>query len=31
MSVLQILTKDEIKNFESAPKFDLLAKNHFLK
>ena len=31
MSVLQILTKDEIKNFESAPKFDLLAKNHFFK
>ncbi len=24
-------TKDEIKNFESAPKFDLLAKNHFFK
>ena len=31
MSVLQILTKDEIKNFESAPKFDLFAKNHFFK
>jgi hypothetical protein len=31
MSVIQILTKEEIKNFELPPKFDLLAKNHFFK
>ena len=31
MSVIQILTKEEIKNFESPPKFDLLAKITFLK
>jgi TnpA family transposase len=31
MSVIQILTKEEVKNFETPPKFDLFAKNHFFK
>lgn len=29
MSVIQILTNEEIKNFEAPPKFDLFAKSHF--
>ena len=31
MSVFRILTNEEIKNFESPPEFDIVAKNHFFK